>query len=478
MIYFMKDKHGKPGHPTRRTDMITKHLNRGTAKIISRTRDTLTIQFLNKVFDSSKTVDAEFRVGIDPGVSHIGFSLYKIYKDKIILLLSGELETRTSEVSKNLSERKMYRNSRRYFRRKNVKRKFGRAKFRKPVWKNRKTHMFQPTHLHLINVHIRLIKWFEKRVPINKLHIEYNKFDAHKMSNPKVFSFWYQKGEQYMCNSVKDYVRKRDNYVCKVCKDKKSITEVHHIIPRREGGSDRPGNQITLCPKCHTKADNNSISRRMLFDLIKKSSTTNLKQAGVLNSCMKAMFELLEKRFATQDTFGSITKTVRQFNNLDKTHEIDAQIIGLSDSVAMQDIEDYQFIDLDNHVYGKQYRHHDRSWVKRLEDRKYYILDVVKGKSKIIAWNRAKRTSQTKDSLTDFRKNNLGNVTVKPGRKIYKRGNINRKFVSGDLVRYKDVVDICKGWASTQGKVILEKCGYVRQKDCQVIRRNSGMVLI
>ena len=258
----MVDKDGKLGHPTRRADMITKHLKRGTAKIISRTKDTLTVQFLNKVFDLSKTVDAEFRIGIDPGVSHIGFSLYKIYKEKITLLLSGELKTRTSEVSKNLSERKMYRNSRRYFRRKNVKRKFGRAKFRKPVWKNRKTHMFQPTHLHLINVHIRLIKWFEKRVPINKLHIEYNKFDAHKMSNPKIFSFWYQKGEQYMCNSVKDYVRKRDNYVCRVCKDKKSITEVHHITPRREGGSDRPGNQITLCQKCHKKADNNSISRK------------------------------------------------------------------------------------------------------------------------------------------------------------------------------------------------------------------------
>ena len=61
MIYFMKDKTGKLGHPTRRTDMITKHLNRGTAKIISRTKDTLTVQFLDKVFDSSTTVDAEFR---------------------------------------------------------------------------------------------------------------------------------------------------------------------------------------------------------------------------------------------------------------------------------------------------------------------------------------------------------------------------------------------------------------------------------
>jgi len=29
--------------------------------------------------------------------------------------------------------------------------------------------------------------------------------------------------------------------------------EVHHIIPRSEGGSDHPGNLKTLCPSCHMK---------------------------------------------------------------------------------------------------------------------------------------------------------------------------------------------------------------------------------
>ena len=167
MIYFIKDKYGKSGHPTKKGQMITRKLKNSTAKIISRTKDTLTVQFLDKVFDSSKTVDAEFRVGIDPGVSHIGFSLYKIYKDKIILLLSGELETRTSEVTKNLAERKMYRQHRRHIRRKNVKRKFGKAKFRKPIWENRAKHDFQPTHIHLIKTHMNLIKWFNKRIPLN-----------------------------------------------------------------------------------------------------------------------------------------------------------------------------------------------------------------------------------------------------------------------------------------------------------------------
>ena len=50
MIYFMLDKNGKQGHPTRRADLVTKHLKRGTAKIVRRTKDTITIQLLDKEF--------------------------------------------------------------------------------------------------------------------------------------------------------------------------------------------------------------------------------------------------------------------------------------------------------------------------------------------------------------------------------------------------------------------------------------------
>src|SRR6056297_1968699 len=113
MIYFIKDKHGKLGHPTKKGNMVTRKLKNGTAKIISRTKDTLTVQFIDKEFKDEDTVDVEFRVGIDPGMT-VGFSLYKIFKEKITLLLSGHLESRSSDITKNLAERKMYRQFRRH----------------------------------------------------------------------------------------------------------------------------------------------------------------------------------------------------------------------------------------------------------------------------------------------------------------------------------------------------------------------------
>jgi hypothetical protein len=188
---------------------------------------------------------------------------------------------------------------------------------------------------------------------------------------------------------------------------------------------------------------------------------------------------IFEKSVPTQDTLGSITKVVRLNSGIKKTHENDAKIIALCDSLELQDIENYNYIDLDNHISVKQYRRHDRAWVNQLEDRKYYLKDNLSSRPKVVAWNRNKSSVQTKDSLTDLRKkqNNI-QVIAKSGGPVYRRGNINRRFIRGQLINYNGDIDICRGWASTQMKVILENNGYVKQKECRVIRNNNGLMFI
>jgi hypothetical protein len=370
----------------------------------------------------------------------------------------------------------MYRNTRRRYRRKNVLRKYGKAKFRKPIWKNRKRKHFQPTFKHLINTHINVIKYFLNRCSINKVHIEYAKFDTQKMVNPNIKSIWYQHGPQYMFENTKSYIRSRDNYTCQICnKNCLDYNEVHHIIWQEYGGSDKPDNLILLCPICHKKVHKN---------LVKCPSipTQNLKQAGLLNSCMKYIFMIFEKSVPTQDTLGSITKIVRINSGIEKTHENDAKIIALCDSLDLQDIENYKYIDLNNHVTVKQYRRHDRAWVKRYEDRKYYITGQGK---KVFAHNRSKSTVQKTRGLDELKQElkkrgiiNKIQIIAKPGGPIYCRGNINKRFIPGQLINYNGDIDICRGWASTQCKVILENNGYVKQKLCKVIRNNSGLVFV
>ena len=50
---------------------------------------------------------------------------------------------------------------------------------------------------------------------------------------------------------------------CLVCKEDR-VREIHHIIPRREGGTGHRENLVSLCPTCHSLADSGKITREDL----------------------------------------------------------------------------------------------------------------------------------------------------------------------------------------------------------------------
>ena len=51
-------------------------------------------------------------------------------------------------------------------------------------------------------------------------------------------------------DNTKKLVYERDKHICKSC-GKYPSSQVHHIIPRSEGGKDDLNNLITLCGRCH-----------------------------------------------------------------------------------------------------------------------------------------------------------------------------------------------------------------------------------
>jgi hypothetical protein len=56
-------------------------------------------------------------------------------------------------------------------------------------------------------------------------------------------------------SKVRGDVLKRDNNVCQVCLSTSTTKlHIHHILKRKEGGSDHLDNLITVCPSCHKKA--------------------------------------------------------------------------------------------------------------------------------------------------------------------------------------------------------------------------------
>ncbi|MEM0202473.1 MAG: HNH endonuclease [Archaeoglobaceae archaeon] len=50
--------------------------------------------------------------------------------------------------------------------------------------------------------------------------------------------------------NIRNLVLERDNYRCRVC-GKNNASQVHHIIPKKEGRTEELSNLITLCGRCH-----------------------------------------------------------------------------------------------------------------------------------------------------------------------------------------------------------------------------------
>ncbi len=59
---------------------------------------------------------------------------------------------------------------------------------------------------------------------------------------------------------VRKSVYKRDGYRCALCDDARRI-QIHHVIPRGQGGPGTEMNCITLCPRCHALCHGTDIDR-------------------------------------------------------------------------------------------------------------------------------------------------------------------------------------------------------------------------
>ena len=60
---------------------------------------------------------------------------------------------------------------------------------------------------------------------------------------------------------------KRLNLCCSRCGWDKDVCDIHHIISRKDGGSDRHSNLSYLCPNCHRLAGNLKVPAKDLITL-------------------------------------------------------------------------------------------------------------------------------------------------------------------------------------------------------------------
>ena len=456
MIIFVKDSRNRILSPTTKVDWMNKMLKRGKAKLICRK---LMLLQLSYPITSKSNDEYFYSIGIDTGYSNIGFCILKVSGSKVLLLFKGEAKLRTADISKLMSERKMYRNIRRRNRRTNCKFK----KFRHPRWKNRSKNKQNPTRNHLLNSHLNIIKFIFKYVEEEKsiINLEYAKFDTNLISGNKNPP---GKGTASEKN-LNTYILSRDKYTCLKCKKKDLVLQVHHIKFRSKGGTNISSNLATVCESCHKKIHSGNLNN------IFKLAEDDFKASGMLNSVMPNIYSKLAEKYCVYKFFGYETKFDRERRKISKSHSNDALVLSMFNvNFNGKLVKDFKLnLDL------TQNRRHNRAATKRIEDRKYYFGREV------IAKNRNKRCNQDDDALIDVKslfKNDK--LKVKPGKIVYNMKSKDKPFTPGDVISFKEKDShIVTGFSSTQNRVFSSKY-YFKIKDALKvrIRRNSGLTII
>lgn len=311
MLVYVLNKHGKPLMPCK-PRKARKLLEANKAKVVKRTP--FTIQLLY----GSSGYKQKINLGVDAGSKAIGLSATTETKE----LYKATVELR-QDISKLLESRRSLRRSRRT----------RKLRHRPARFNNRgKEGKIAPSIQHKIDSHITVIDEICSILPVTNIIVETGEFDPHKLKNPDISGKEYQEGDSKGFYNVKQAVLSRDNYTCQSCDKKSGKLEVHHIVFKSKGGSNRMDNLVVLCEDCHKKIHSGEIkyTRRV----------KSFKHATHMNIMRKKLVETLKTKYDNvTETFGYITKYYREKLGITKSHSNDAYVIGQNFDAEALDTE-------------------------------------------------------------------------------------------------------------------------------------------
>ncbi len=293
-----------------------KLLEEDKAKVVK--RNPFTIQLTIATGENKQSVT----LGVDTGYKTIGLSAVSEKRE----LFSSEVKLRT-DIPKLLSEKRQYR-----------KLKRNKLWYRKPRFLNRvaskKKGWLAPSVEHKLDSHVKAVNLVKSILPVSNIIVEAAAFDTQKIKNPDIAGIGYQNGEQKDFWNVREYVLHRDNHTCSACngKSKDKILNVHHIITRTDGGTNKPDNLITLCETCHKAYHKDKIE-------LKVKKTKSFKVETVMSILRwKIVNRLMELGNTVSVTYGYITKSARIALKLEKSHANDAYVIAGGAGIGRTDV--------------------------------------------------------------------------------------------------------------------------------------------
>ncbi|WP_225358142.1 RNA-guided endonuclease IscB [Ligilactobacillus salivarius] len=379
---YVVDSNDTPLMPTSRLGMVRRWLKTGQARWYGNSRKT--IQFVRPVTTNTQ----KLTLGVDAGF-HLGLSVVGNQRE----YYAAE-SLRKSEKDRITSRRELRRTRR------------GRLRHRKARFNNRrrKDGWLVPSIQHRLDFTIKEIKRLYTFLPITNLVVEVTPFDNQKLLNPDIKPWQYTQGKMHGFKTIKDYLLARDNY--RDALDGKqypaSQLRVHHLVQRKDGGSNKPDNLVLLSDVNHNQANhNNGILAKLKEN---RQKTIDYRGAYFMSVLATRLSDYFEHYTTTQ---GYLTANLRQKYKIEKSHLNDAFVIAGGTDVTLRM----------NNVYSRQKLRNNNRSLQKFYDAKY--VDSRDGKKKTgkeLSSGRIKRSKELNyDNLRQFRKEKVkkGRVSIR-----------------------------------------------------------------
>lgn len=439
MVVFIISKNGERLMPTRRLGKVRHLLKDEKAIIVS--RKPFTIQLTYDTTNHTQPIE----LCMDTGHQHIGLSMKSERQEYV----SAQFDLLQSEKENHDAQRK-YRRSRR-----------NHLRYRKCRFDNRRIPdvWLAPSIQHKADIHIDLIKRYCAAAPVSKIIFEMGQFDTQLLQAleeglPIPEGVDYQRGPQYLIDTVREAVFQRDHYKCVFCgrgiKDG-AILHAHHLYFWRGQHGDRISEQSTVCEKCHTAANHKEGGKLWGYD----KKLPQYQGSAFMNTVRWYIFNKI-KDLNLADmriTYGAATKRTRLSLGLEKSHSTDAYCMGDYRPEQRADEECYIKQRRNNRILEKFYD------AKTVDIR---TGEVVSGSSLGCERTNRREPRVCEKSLRQYR----GEKKSKGRRSIRKQHYALRP---GDVVLFKGERQIVKGMHCCGSSIMLQNGKSVSIKKAKIL---------
>lgn len=266
---YVLDRNGQPLMPTKRSGWVYRALRDGKAKVVSKCPFTIKLLYESTSFTQPLTL------GVDTGSKYVGSAVINDVTSEIIYEPQTELR---DDIKSKMDRRRQFRRTRR-----------NKLRYRPKRFNNRKASKrndrYAPTLISKFQGHTREIEFIKSILPVNDIVLEVGEFDPQLLQDPTLaYRKWgYAKGELYQQGNFKQAAKARDDYKCQCCGKRDCRLEVHHLLPRSMGGSDKLANLVTLCSDCHNLAHSTEEQLLVFQKKFGRKAKDTLKYATQMN---------------------------------------------------------------------------------------------------------------------------------------------------------------------------------------------------